>query len=136
MVGLGAFGGRFDHEMAAMSLLHAYTARFARLVLMGAGNVAFLLEPGVKHFVRPDSKFEGPTVGLIPVGGPCRSVTTEGLKWNLQEGALEFGVLISSSNCVEGKEVTVVTDAPLVWTAEFKTADWVKSVAAVTREDW
>lgn len=128
VVALGAFGGRFDHEMAAISVLHAYTDRFARLILMGAGNVAFLLAPGVTHVIEPDARFEGPTVGLIPIGGPCRSVTTEGLRWNLRHGQLEFGVLVSSSNCVDGKEVRVTTDAPLVWTAEFNAVEWAQSV--------
>ncbi|CAM9453068.1 unnamed protein product [Ectocarpus sp. 6 AP-2014] len=129
VVGLGAFGGRFDHEMQAVSLLHAYTSRFHRLVLMGAGNVAFLLQPGLSHAVQPDSRFEGPTVGLLPVGGPCRAVTTEGLRWNLDGGGLEFGVCVSSSNRVVGDVVRVVTDAPLVWTAEFKAAAWMEAVS-------
>ncbi|CAM9438936.1 unnamed protein product [Ectocarpus sp. 12 AP-2014] len=129
VVGLGAFGGRFDHEMQAVSLLHAYTSRFHRLVLMGAGNVAFLLQPGLSHAVQPDSRFEGPTVGLLPVGGPCLAVTTEGLRWNLDGRGLEFGVCVSSSNHVVGDVVRVVTDAPLVWTAEFKTAAWMEVVS-------
>lgn len=130
VVGLGAFGGRFDHEMQAFSLLHAYTSRFHRLVLMGAGNVAFLLEPGRSHAVEPDLRFEGPTVGLIPIGGPCRDITTEGLQWNLKGQGMEFGVLVSSSNCVVEDVVRVVTDAPLVWTAEFKAASWMDAIAA------
>lgn len=129
VVGLGAFGGRFDHEMAALSLLHAYNSRFCRLVLMGAGNVAFLLAPGFDHIIEPDERFEGPTVGLLPVGGACRSVTTEGLKWNIEEGSLEFGFLVSSSNSLMGKEVRVVTDAPLVWTAEFKASQWASYIS-------
>lgn len=129
VVGLGAFGGRFDHEMAALSLLHSYTSRFQRLILMGSGNVAFLLTPGLNHIVELDERFEGPTVGLLPVGGACRCVTTEGLKWNLSGGRLEFGVLVSSSNCVTGEEVKVTTDAPLVWTAEFKVAEWADSLS-------
>lgn len=133
VIGLGAFGGRFDHEMAAMSVLHTYTSRFSRLVLMGAGNIAFLLAPGLRHVIQPDARFEGPTVGLIPIGGACRSVTTNGLKWNLQAGRLEFGVLVSSSNCVVGEEVTIVTDAPLVWTAEFKAEEWAKVADRVGR---
>ncbi|CAM9668214.1 unnamed protein product, partial [Discosporangium mesarthrocarpum] len=116
VVGLGAFGGRFDHEMAAMSLLHEYTSRFNRLVLLGEGNIAFLLDPKRRHIMTPDKRFEGPTCGLIPIGGPCEAVTTQGLKWNLRQGQLKFGVLVSSSNSIEGSKVEVETDAPLVWT--------------------
>jgi Thiamin pyrophosphokinase, catalytic domain len=39
VVVLGAFGGRFDQEMAAFHLLHKYTASFQRFVLLGAGNL-------------------------------------------------------------------------------------------------
>lgn len=118
VVGLGAFGGRFDHEMAAISLLHSYTSRFGRLVLFGAGNIAFLLLPGYTHLLELQERLEGPTVGLIPVRGACKSVTTEGLRWNLQGGSLEFGMLVSTSNEAMEKEVWVKTDAPLVWTAQ------------------
>eukprot|EP00903_Cladosiphon_okamuranus_P008477 g8144.t1 len=136
VVGLGAFGGRFDHEMQAISLLHAYTSRFHRLVLMGSGNVAFLLEPGLGHAIEPDLRFEGPTVGLIPVGGPCRAVTTKGLRWNLDGRGLEFGVCVSSSNRVEEEVVQVTTDAPLVWTAEFKPAAWIEAISSIDRGEY
>lgn len=122
VVGLGAFGGRFDHEMAAISLLHSYTSRFDRLVLFGAGNLAFLLLPGYTHVLELQESLEGPTVGLMPIGGACKSVTTEGLRWNLEGGSLEFGMLVSTSNEAIEKEVWVKTDAPLVWTAETKLA--------------
>ncbi|CAM9452148.1 unnamed protein product [Choristocarpus tenellus] len=129
VVGLGAFGGRFDHEMAAMSLLHTYTARFHRLVLLGSGNIAFLLDEDHKHIICPDRRFEGPTCGLFPIGGPCQSVTTKGLQWNLEEGHLEFGILVSTSNCITGAEVQVKTDSPLVWNVEFLTAEWLRIVS-------
>lgn len=129
VVALGAFGGRFDHEMAAINLLYSYTTQFERLVLMGAGNIAFLLLPGITNVVLPDKRFEGPTVGLIPVGGACRTVTTQGLKWNLNGESLEFGKLVSSSNHVVD-DVHIVTDAPLLWTAEFHVQEWMKTLSS------
>lgn len=127
VVGLGAFGGRFDHEMAAISLLHSYTSRFDRLVLFGAGNLAFLLLPGYTHVLELQERLEGPTVGLMPIGRACKSVTTEGLRWNLDGGSLEFGMLVSTSNEAIEKEVWVKTDAPLVWSAEAKLSTCVAS---------
>ncbi len=126
VLALGAFGGRFDHEMAAINVLHMYTARFARLVIMGAGNVAFVLSPRCSHVITLDDRFEGPTVGLIPVGSPCR-VTTSGLRWNLDDRCLQFGELVSSSNEVVG-EVRVCTNSPLVWTAEFNVTGWIGTI--------
>jgi len=40
---LGAFGGRFDHEMAAIQALYRHTHRFGRLVLIGDSAIAELL---------------------------------------------------------------------------------------------
>ncbi|CAM9946902.1 unnamed protein product [Phaeothamnion confervicola] len=123
VVAWGAFGGRFDQEMAAMHLLHRYAGRFGRLVLVGGGNLAFLLSPGAHHIV-PDTRFEGPTCGLLPIGGPCRQVTTKGLRWDLDGATLEFGALVSSSNSVAAETVSVTTDAPLVWTTTLDSDAW------------
>jgi len=69
---------------------------FPRIVLLGNGNLAFLLSRGRHRFVAAAA--EGPTCGLIPLNGPCRSVTTTGLKWNLSNGTLEMASFISTSN--------------------------------------
>ena len=59
--------------------------------------------------------------GLLPVGGRCDSVSTTGLRWDLDEQAMEFGGLVSSSNeLLRGKggamQVDVATSDPLLWT--------------------
>lgn len=46
MVVLGAFGGRFDQEVAAVHALYAWRGAFHRVVLVGGGNVAELLGAG------------------------------------------------------------------------------------------
>eukprot|EP00580_Thalassiosira_gravida_P012365 CAMPEP_0201650564 /NCGR_PEP_ID=MMETSP0493-20130528/41438_1 /ASSEMBLY_ACC=CAM_ASM_000838 /TAXON_ID=420259 /ORGANISM="Thalassiosira gravida, Strain GMp14c1" /LENGTH=101 /DNA_ID=CAMNT_0048126705 /DNA_START=1 /DNA_END=306 /DNA_ORIENTATION=+ len=62
---------------------------------------------------------EGPTCGLIPIGGRCDDVRTTGLQWNLEgDVPLEFGGLVSSSNRVVEEVVTVKTSTPLLFTAE------------------
>ena len=40
---LGAFGGRFDHEMAAIQTLYRHTHRFDRLILVGDTALAELM---------------------------------------------------------------------------------------------
>ena len=62
---------------------------------------------------------EGPTCGLIPIGGRCERVYTSGLRWNLNgDMPLEFGGLVSSSNRIVEKVVTVKTSSPLLFSFE------------------
>ncbi|KAG5191798.1 thiamine pyrophosphokinase [Tribonema minus] len=122
VVALGAFGGRFDQEMAAFHLLYQYTHAFRRFVLLGGGNVSFLLLPDRRHRIVPDPRMEGPFCGLLPIGNPCGSVTTSGLMWDLHQQPLAFGGRVSSSNRIAAAEVEVVTDAPVVWTMSFGAA--------------
>jgi thiamine pyrophosphokinase len=68
---LGALGGRLDHELAAMSLLHAYPR--VCITLLGCDSAATLLQPG-RHVIRPRPRLEGPICGLVPVGA-CRAAT-------------------------------------------------------------
>ena len=79
------------------------------------GNTASLLPPGA-HEIAVDASVEGPHCGLVPLGGPCASVTTRGLRWNLDAQPLAFGGLVSTSNLLVGDAVEVETSDPLVFT--------------------
>jgi thiamine pyrophosphokinase len=148
----GALGGRFDHEMAHLSVLHAFEQ--TQIVLMGRTSSARLVPKGETVLV-PDTKAEGPSCGLVPLLGPA-VVTTSGLRWDLRNQKLTFGELISTSNrircgdddededggggvdaarrvrsddCASRGEVRVVTDAPLVWTTDVtKARAWVSTL--------
>lgn len=114
----GTFGGRFDHVFGNInSLFEADQFTRTKVLQFSDDTVAFLLPKG-EHKIVVDPAFCGKWCGLIPVGGPCRCVTTQGLKWNLDKGTLRFGELISTSNTLQSKEtncVTVETDGPLLW---------------------
>lgn len=114
----GTFGGRLDHVFGNINtLFEADQFTSTNVLQFSDDTVAFLLQKG-EHKIEVDPSVCGEWCGLIPVGGPCHCVTTQGLKWNLDKGALRFGELISTSNTLESKEtntVTVETDSPLLW---------------------
>lgn len=138
---VGALGLRFDHAMAGVHILHKYAGAFRRLVLLGPESLAFLLPPG-RHRIRVDPSLEGPVCGLLPLAGPCRAVTTRGLRWDLQGQGMAFGGLVSTSNEVVGVGdgdgdgegvglvVEVETSDPLVWTTTVR-AEWRPMSVAV-----
>ena len=116
---LGAFGGRLDQEMAALHALYQYPA--SQIWLYSDETCAVLLKGGEKHTIELSTDGplrEGPTCGLIPLGKPCESVTTTGLQWNLNNDRMEFGGLVSSSNCIVSSPLTVEASDDLLFTAQ------------------
>jgi len=118
-----AFGGRFDQMIGAIQSLYLHTGGdLGRVVLLSEGNMAELLLPG-RHVIycHPQLEGIGSHCGLLPVGGAARSVSTTGLKWNLDGQSMRFGGLVSSSNIIDAEVVTVETTEPLLWTTECST---------------
>ena len=138
----GAFGGRFDQEMAGFAALYKWAHRFgSQMYLYSDETFAFLVPSktdceirlpfwGTKQQQQQQQDKdkgaatrtrigEGPTCGLIPLGCRCDSVVTSGLEWDLDGSMpLEFGGLVSSSNRIMHPTVKVWSSHPLVFTAE------------------
>jgi thiamine pyrophosphokinase len=125
----GAFGGRFDQEMASFQALYKWGPKFGyQIFLYNDETCAFLLPPKARCEIRMpyynDKHLitmmgEGPTCGLIPLSCKCDSITTSGLQWDLDGTIpLEFGGLVSSSNRIMEPVVTVEASHPVIFTAE------------------
>lgn len=125
VVVVGAFGGRFDQEMANCNCLFTYLDRFESVVLLGAGNSVTLLKGGaeVEHLIEMVPGIEGPGCSLLPIGSHASSVTTSGLHWDVQDCPFHFGGLVSSSNRAakekqDGGVISVKTSHPLIWSCD------------------
>ena len=80
---LGALGGRFDHEMGNINVLHIFPN--INIILLSNDCLIFLLPRTHNHEIHVERSIEGPHCGLIPIGMPSTSTTTTGLQWNLGE---------------------------------------------------
>jgi hypothetical protein len=80
---LGALGGRFDHEMGNINVLHIFPN--INIILLSNDCLIFLLPRTHAHEIHVERSIEGPHCGLIPIGMPSTSTTTTGLRWNLGE---------------------------------------------------
>jgi thiamine pyrophosphokinase len=137
----GAFGGRFDQEMASFAALYKWAKHFHwQMYLYGEETCAFLIpadKPCEIELAFHDEKKqdtasetiktetvlvgEGPTCGLVPLGCRCDSITTSGLKWDLDGTVpLEFGGLVSTSNRIMKEKVSISTSHPVIFTAELQ----------------
>jgi thiamine pyrophosphokinase len=120
----GAFGGRFDQEMASFQALYKWAPKFANRIWLYSDETLACLIPSnchveiqIPHAVTVGIR-EGPTCGLIPLGFECKSLSTTGFKWNLEGAESAFGGLVSTSNCIIDEVVGVEASHPLVFTAE------------------
>ncbi|KAK7284657.1 hypothetical protein RJT34_19407 [Clitoria ternatea] len=115
---VGALGGRFDHEIGNINVLCRFSN--TRIILLSDDCLIHLLPKNQSHKIIINSSVEGPHCGLIPIGMPSGSSTTTGLKWDLNDTAMRFGGLVSTSNIVNGDIVTVQSDSDLLWTISIK----------------
>lgn len=105
---LGAMGGRrLDHELANLLLLADPALAGRDLRAVRGGTVARAIHAGERLVLGAEP---GNLVTLLPVGGDARGVTTEGLRWRLDEAVLRLGRSRGLSNEVIGEPASVRID--------------------------
>jgi thiamine pyrophosphokinase len=82
---LGAMGGRWDQTLSNVALLALPELAGRRVRLLDAGQEAYLARGAT-----PIPGERGETVSLLPVGGPARGITTQGLYYPLEAAELRF----------------------------------------------
>lgn len=98
VLAVGFLGQRLDHSLAALHVLLKYRDR--PVVLLGADDVVFLA-PEHTALTLP----VGMRVSLMPF--PNAQVSTKGLKWELNDGAMSAQDFIGTSNEVANPDVEI-----------------------------
>jgi thiamine pyrophosphokinase len=80
--------------------------------------VAFVVPQGTSQVLLPEhTALEN--VGIFPLGTPAVSVTTHGLRWDLDAQRLAMGETVSSSNQVDAQRaISITTSSPLLFSAD------------------
>jgi thiamine pyrophosphokinase len=82
---LGAMGGRWDQALSNVALLAMPELLGRRVRLLDSEQEAYLARGAT-----PIDGERGETVSLLPVGGPARGITTQGLYYPLHDAELRF----------------------------------------------
>ncbi|OQR66795.1 thiamin pyrophosphokinase 1-like [Tropilaelaps mercedesae] len=111
--------GRLDQIMGNVNTL-CNSEKFMRadIVLHAGDEITWILRKGRHRILTPESA-RGGYCGIIPIGRPV-TVTSRGLKWDLNSTQLEFKELISTSNRAIADEIQIETTDDLLWTMTLK----------------
>lgn len=118
---IGGYGGRFDQTFGNLNALYIEAQGQHVVYWIDPSNILLVLPQG-DHTISVNAACEGPSCGIVPIGGPVSDVTTQGLQWNLTNQTLSFGKdgLISTSNHVAEPTIHIRTPRPLLWTMQFR----------------
>lgn len=100
---VGAEGGRFDHEVAALTTI--CDDRWASVP-----EIDWIRSDSICHVIRKTRRIQGDrggTISLIPFGGTASAVSTRGLKWTLDNDTLYSGTSLGVSNQFDKPEVVI-----------------------------
>ncbi|KAJ1919390.1 cAMP-dependent protein kinase subunit [Mycoemilia scoparia] len=113
----GGFGGRLDHAMHTLRILNN-EVHSHRSIMVSDECITFAIPKGTTQIMF-SKDFDGPACGLLPLAGPI-TLSTQGLRWNLDNHPSSFEGLMSTSNIIDGPKVIVDTTNTLIWTSEFR----------------
>ncbi|MGL4914213.1 MAG: thiamine diphosphokinase [Romboutsia sp.] len=91
---IGALGGRVDHMIANICLLHG---------VKNMGITPRIISENEEIYIAIDEEisidgFEGDTLSIIPVGGNANGVTLRGLEYPLKSYDMKYGLPLGISN--------------------------------------
>ncbi|XP_076636902.1 thiamine pyrophosphokinase 1-like isoform X1 [Colletes latitarsis] len=111
--------GRCDHILANINTLYKSDQyiKDVQIIQIANNSLTWLLKRGFHTINIPNTLVQNSSsCGLFPIGEPTNSITTTGLKWNLNNATMRFGGLVSSSNTYTSSKITIHTDSPVIWT--------------------
>jgi thiamine pyrophosphokinase len=119
----GALGGRMDHTMNNIHILHKFSEthltslKNVSIILMDENSMATCIMPGRSRYIKAKNFEMSKGVGFFPLFGAA-IMKTKGLKWDLDENSpkLSFKKFISSSNEFLGEEIELETDQIIFFT--------------------
>jgi thiamine pyrophosphokinase len=100
---VGAEGGRFDHELAAVSVICSDRWNVVP-------EIDWVRSDAISYVIRHTRRIQGDPgdqISLIPVGGDAVGVATTGLKWELNGETLHSGSTRGVSNVFLRTEIMV-----------------------------
>ncbi|XP_014245635.1 thiamin pyrophosphokinase 1 [Cimex lectularius] len=120
--------GRLDHIFSNLNTLNIMSLFFMQetppnAFLISEESLTWHLHRGFHKIYIPKYLIENNEwCAILPFEPKISSVTTTGLKWDLQNTSIHFGGLVCSSNSYIGlPHVTIATDAELLWSMGINT---------------
>lgn len=98
VLGVGFLGARLDHSLAALHVLLKYRQR--PIILIGDEDVVFICPEKIELSLPV-----GMRISLMPIIET--RVDTDGLRWDVTDGAMAMGRFMGSSNEVAQRSVTL-----------------------------
>lgn len=102
----GALGDRTDHTLGNIILLSRYKCK---IFLENEKERLFVIRGRTEIPTQP-----GQVISLIPINGPVQGITTQGLKWPLQNASLDKDFIGISNQATEAKVVVELAQGDLL----------------------